>query len=320
MQPLSILEEQDAEHLPLRHRTETLHQLVGSRFGLLRSRQGQQAAGVLATVDIHPRILHAGARGACRADRDMPPCPFCNLREEEIFHQGELVLGIWNTYPATPGHAMIVPRRHVESWFDASPAEQVEMALALETARQAILARHAPAGFNVGMNLGETAGQTVAHLHMHLVPRYHPHDIPTGSEVRPFARTPILKRFGRSGIVSELEEFLPSAQLVDAAVRSVSESAREILGPLLEDVCRRGGSVRLLLGEPWKLSGVQVRLCDEVQGGFWRISDSDHQERVWWGPEQVEVSPSWTYCLQPIEDRDGQRELRKVFEELWAQT
>jgi diadenosine tetraphosphate (Ap4A) HIT family hydrolase len=82
------------------------------------------------------------------------------------------VLGIWDGFPVSPGHALLIPRRHVESWFDASDDEQRELAAAIDRAREAIEARHRPDGFNVGMNLGAAAGQTVPHLHVHVIPRY----------------------------------------------------------------------------------------------------------------------------------------------------
>lgn len=99
-------------------------------------------------------------------------CPFCTPAPERIFHEGPLVLGVWDGYPVSPGHALIVPRRHVATWFDASEDERRALANGIEIARDAILGRHRPDGFNVGMNLGEAAGQTVPHLHLHVIPRY----------------------------------------------------------------------------------------------------------------------------------------------------
>lgn len=99
-------------------------------------------------------------------------CPFCQASPDRIFHEGSLVLGLWDGYPVSPGHALLIPRRHIPTWFDATPEEQQELTAAIETARAAILARHRPDGFNVGMNLGAAAGQTVGHLHLHVIPRY----------------------------------------------------------------------------------------------------------------------------------------------------
>lgn len=104
--------------------------------------------------------------------RLIPNCPFCQPSPERTFHEDPLVLGLWDSFPVSPGHALLVPRRHTPTWFDATAAEQQELAAAVETARDAILARHRPDGFNVGMNLGAAAGQTVGHLHVHVIPRY----------------------------------------------------------------------------------------------------------------------------------------------------
>ncbi len=108
----------------------------------------------------------------------MPPnlpdssCPFCNAAPERIFHEGKLIRGLWDGFLVTPGHALLIPRRHIATWFDASQEEQAELMAAIELAKQAILANHAPDGFNIGINVGEAGGQTVPHLHVHLIPRY----------------------------------------------------------------------------------------------------------------------------------------------------
>ena len=90
-----------------------------------------------------------------------------------MFHEGTLVLGLWDAFPVSPGHALIVPRRHVAAWFDASDEERAALNDAIAVARSAIeAAGHRPDGFNVGFNVGTAAGQTVPHLHVHLIPRY----------------------------------------------------------------------------------------------------------------------------------------------------
>jgi len=99
-------------------------------------------------------------------------CPFCFPDARRIFHAGERILGLWDGYPASPGHALLVPRRHVTTWFDATPAERIELTAAIEIAREAILRHHHPDGFNIGVNVGAAGGQTVFHLHVHVIPRY----------------------------------------------------------------------------------------------------------------------------------------------------
>ncbi|MGH7785664.1 MAG: HIT domain-containing protein [Candidatus Binatia bacterium] len=99
-------------------------------------------------------------------------CPFCRPEAERIFHVGNLVLGIWDAHPVSPGHALLIPKRHVEHWFDASRDELAELAAATHAAREAIRHHHSPDGFNIGSNAGAAAGQTVFHLHLHVIPRY----------------------------------------------------------------------------------------------------------------------------------------------------
>jgi ATP adenylyltransferase len=100
-------------------------------------------------------------------------CPFCSLEDSErVFHSDGLVSVLWDGFPVSPGHALVVPRRHVVGWFDATPEEQAALIRGLDVARAEIIERYQPDGFNVGINVGEAAGQTVFHLHVHLIPRY----------------------------------------------------------------------------------------------------------------------------------------------------
>jgi diadenosine tetraphosphate (Ap4A) HIT family hydrolase len=78
------------------------------------------------------------------------------------------VLGLWDAFPVSDGHALLVTKRHVATWFEATREEQAELLSALAIAREAVLTRHRPDGFNIGVNIGEAAGQTVPHLHVHL--------------------------------------------------------------------------------------------------------------------------------------------------------
>jgi len=101
-----------------------------------------------------------------------PSCPFCPPDPDRIIFEGERIYALWDAFPLTDGHALIVPRRHVASWFDATPEEQSEMIGALSRVKEKIEAEYAPAGYNMGINDGEAAGQTVDHLHLHVIPRY----------------------------------------------------------------------------------------------------------------------------------------------------
>jgi len=99
-------------------------------------------------------------------------CPFCDPARGSVFWRGRLVLGLWDSFPVSPGHALLVTRRHVADWFSASSDERRALIDDLEVARAVIQAGHSPDGFNIGINIGAAAGQTVPHLHVHLIPRY----------------------------------------------------------------------------------------------------------------------------------------------------
>jgi diadenosine tetraphosphate (Ap4A) HIT family hydrolase len=101
----------------------------------------------------------------------MEACVFCPPRADLVLHEGHLVLGLWDAMPVTAGHALLVTRRHVPTWFDATDAERTELALATVAIRSAILERFGADGFTLGVNVGEAAGQTVPHLHLHVIPR-----------------------------------------------------------------------------------------------------------------------------------------------------
>lgn len=83
-----------------------------------------------------------------------------------------LAMGIRDAYPISPGHTLIIPRRHTGSFFSLSPEERDAVLALLDEARDSIDAIFKPDGYNIGINDGKAAGQTVPHLHVHLIPRY----------------------------------------------------------------------------------------------------------------------------------------------------
>lgn len=99
-------------------------------------------------------------------------CPFCDPEPERVLWEGSAARALWDLYPLTEGHALVVPKRHIASWFETSEAEQSDLLLGLKKAREAVLASSTPDGYTIGINDGAAAGQTVPHLHVHLIPRY----------------------------------------------------------------------------------------------------------------------------------------------------
>jgi diadenosine tetraphosphate (Ap4A) HIT family hydrolase len=99
-------------------------------------------------------------------------CPFCTLPRERLVFESELAFVIRDGYPVSPGHTLVIPRRHVASFFETTPEEQASLIKLLNLARIEIGQQFKPEGFNIGINDGAAAGQTIAHLHVHLIPRY----------------------------------------------------------------------------------------------------------------------------------------------------
>ena len=98
-------------------------------------------------------------------------CVFCKP-QREILAENDAALAVFDSYPVSPGHALVVPRRHVATIWDLEPAEY-DLCFRLVRELQPILAaRFKPDGFNVGANCGEAAGQSVWHAHIHVIPRY----------------------------------------------------------------------------------------------------------------------------------------------------
>lgn len=100
-------------------------------------------------------------------------CPFCNLsRRVEIICETASCVAFYDGYPVSPGHALIIPKRHVANYFDLTYREREAMNLMLQFVKQRIDEKYHPDGYNVGININEAAGQSVFHVHMHLIPRY----------------------------------------------------------------------------------------------------------------------------------------------------
>jgi diadenosine tetraphosphate (Ap4A) HIT family hydrolase len=99
-------------------------------------------------------------------------CPFCALESYEIVARNRLAVAIYDKFPASPGHILVIPRRHFADYFDATDEELRAIDQLLRKSRAILLQKRSPDGFNIGINIGAAAGQTVFHLHVHLIPRY----------------------------------------------------------------------------------------------------------------------------------------------------
>ena len=101
-------------------------------------------------------------------------CPFCNPdKDREIVLESASVFAIYDKFPVSNGHVLIIPKKHVSNYFELSFKEQSACWFVLNSVQKIIKEKFNPDGFNVGININETAGQTVPHVHIHLIPRYY---------------------------------------------------------------------------------------------------------------------------------------------------
>ena len=97
---------------------------------------------------------------------------FSLSRRVEIICETATCVAFFDGYPVSPGHALIVPKRHVSSYFDLTDHEREAMNVMLQYVKRVVDERFHPDGYNIGINVGQAAGQSVYHCHMHLIPRY----------------------------------------------------------------------------------------------------------------------------------------------------
>ena len=102
----------------------------------------------------------------------MDECLFCIPQEGRVFLENDLAFALWDAFPVTELHTLIVPRRHAQDYFALVPEELLACDDLLRKARELVQSTDSSVeGFNVGANVGDVAGQTIFHCHIHLIPR-----------------------------------------------------------------------------------------------------------------------------------------------------
>ena len=103
-------------------------------------------------------------------------CPFCDIAKHDgtkrIIKENGLAFVIRDSFPVAEGHTLIIPKRHVASFFEITNEERQALLDLLDQAKKDLDQKLIPAAYNIGINDGIAAGQTVPHLHIHLIPRY----------------------------------------------------------------------------------------------------------------------------------------------------
>ena len=100
------------------------------------------------------------------------PCLFCNVPSSDYIFENNLAFSTFDSYPVSKYHALIIPKRHVENYFDMSEEEVVSCNKLIKKMRNKIQELDPTVdGFNIGTNSGKVAGQSIMHCHIHLIPR-----------------------------------------------------------------------------------------------------------------------------------------------------
>lgn len=131
----------------------------------------------------------------------MSDCIFCKIVRGEIpslkFHDDDLVVSFIDINPINPGHALVMPKKHHVTLFDASPEElQACITVCRKVGRAVFLATGA-AGLNLVQNNYRAAGQLIDHVHFHLIPRHEGDGFLTQWPGKPYGPGAMEEMFGR---------------------------------------------------------------------------------------------------------------------------
>ncbi|MCL4107937.1 UNVERIFIED_CONTAM: hypothetical protein GTU68_016965 [Idotea baltica] len=100
------------------------------------------------------------------------PCLFCRPKHKEVIAETEHAVLVTDTYPVSPGHCLVVPKRHIKTYFECTEEENRDFRMLILKAKEYVESDNSPDAYNIGMNNGLEAGQSVFHLHIHVIPRY----------------------------------------------------------------------------------------------------------------------------------------------------
>lgn len=100
-------------------------------------------------------------------------CIFCNPHKNiTLLTESATAYAIFDGYPVSKGHVLIVPKRHVANYFELPFKEQSACWFMANKVQEILSQEFQPDGFNVGMNINRDAGQAMMHANIHIIPRY----------------------------------------------------------------------------------------------------------------------------------------------------
>ncbi len=198
--------------------------------------------------------------------------PFAEIPPADWLAENRSAYAIADAHPVSAGHSLVVPRRLIATWWEASRDERHDLMDLVDEVKALLDERPEPDGYNVGFNAGVAAGQTVDHLHLHVIPRYHDdvadprggirHVIPAlGNYLDPGAAqapTPIAGATAAASpelfdgvdrrLLLELKRCLINERFdrIDLLVSFVMKSGLAAIDSNLESALTRGAAVRVL--------------------------------------------------------------------------
>jgi len=199
----------------------------------------------------------------------MTGSPFLAIPATEHIASNGYAFAVLDRFAVSEGHALVIPRRLVASFFELSPQERSAVFALVDEVVAWLEERHAPDGFNIGVNVGEAAGQTVMHVHVHVIPRYAGDvDDPAGgvrfvipekgNYRRPGfiprrAPAPEPRRLATGGapdpFITHLQPLFAKASAVKILAAFVQHSGVLRLRGLIEEALARGAGVEILTGD-----------------------------------------------------------------------
>lgn len=92
--------------------------------------------------------------------------------DSKLISELATVYSIYDKYPVSKGHALVIPKRKSIHYFEMTDKEKTACQIMVERVKDILTKKYQPDGFNIGFNMNEAAGQTVFHTHIHIIPRY----------------------------------------------------------------------------------------------------------------------------------------------------
>ncbi|MGJ5673778.1 MAG: bifunctional class I SAM-dependent methyltransferase/HIT family protein [Nostochopsis sp.] len=100
-------------------------------------------------------------------------CIFCNpYKHLTVLTESATAYAMFDGYPVSKGHVLVIPKRHVSNYFELPFKEQSACWLMVNKVQAILSQEFAPDGFNIGMNINRDAGQNMMHASIHIIPRY----------------------------------------------------------------------------------------------------------------------------------------------------